>query len=116
MVIRLVTMIFLNKNWDISKFIKRIAEISFYISITIESLLLAILPEKIFIECALYKYNTDIGTIIINKCMTFLILYMSIFIIIFGYKKLVKKVDIKGFNYHIVVEYGDIFKIKDAKK
>lgn len=116
MVIGLVTMNFSNKNWGISKFCKKIIKKSLYISVTIESLLLAVLPEKIFIEHAFYKCNTEIWTIIINRCIIFLMLYAFIFIIVLGCKKFVYKVDIKGFNYHIVVEYGDIFKIKDAKK
>lgn len=107
---------FSNSDWAISKFIKRITKRSFYISVTIESLLLAVLPEKIFTKYAILKYDTEIWTIIINRCITFLVLYILIFIICWVYKKLVNKVDIKGFNYHIVVEYGDIFKIKDAKK
>ena len=116
MAIGFLTMNFLNKNWVIIKFIKKIAKRSFYISVSIESLFLAILPEKIFIEYCLVKFNTDISTIIINRCITFLMLYILIFIIVWSYKELVKKVDIKGFNYHIVVEYGDIFKIKNTKK
>lgn len=116
MAIGFLTMNFLNKNWVIIKFIKKIAKRSFYISVSIESLILAILPEKIFIEYCLVKFNTDISTIIINRCITFLMLYILIFIIVWSYKELVKRVDIKGFNYHIVVEYGDIFKIKNTKK
>lgn len=116
MAIGFLTMNFLNKNWVIIKFIKKIAKRSFYISVSIESLILAILPEKIFIEYCLVKFNIDISTIIINRCITFLMLYILIFIIVWSYKELVKRVDIKGFNYHIVVEYGDIFKIKNTKK
>lgn len=116
MAIGFQTMNFLNKNWVISKCIKRIAERSFYISVSVALFLLAILPEKIFLEYALAKLNTDISTIILNRLIAFLMLYIVIFIIVWVHNKLLDKVDIKGFNYHIIVEYEDIFKIKDAKK
>ena len=73
------------------------------------------ISEDVLKQFTLEGYTLEIN-IIVNRILTFVIVW---FIAAFGYKAyllLRNKVSIKGNNYKITVEYGDLLKIKNCKR
>ena len=90
------------------------------------SVVFTFVPETIFkriiliSECFLKKLNLKDYTleinIIVNRVITFIIIWL---IAAIGYKLYLHfrhKVNINGNNYKITVEYGDLFKTKKCKR
>lgn len=90
------------------------------------SVVFTFVPETIFkriiliSECFLKKLNLKDYTleinIIVNRVITFIIIWL---IAAIGYKLYLRfrhKVNINGNNYKITVEYGDLFKTKKCKR
>lgn len=74
-----------------------------------------LISEDVLKEFTLEDYILEIN-IIVNRVLTFIIVWL---IAAFGYKAyllLKNKVSIKGNNYKITVEYGDLFKTKRCKR
>lgn len=74
-----------------------------------------LISEDVLKQFTLEDYILEIN-IIVNRVLTFIIVWL---IATFGYKAyllLRNKVSIKGNNYKITVEYGDLFKTKRCKR
>ncbi len=74
-----------------------------------------LISEDVLKQFTLEGYTLEIN-IIVNRVLTFVIVW---FFTAFGYKTyllLRNKVSIKGNNYKITVEYGDLLKMKKCKK
>lgn len=74
-----------------------------------------LISEDVLKQLTLEGYTLEIN-IIVNRILTFVIVW---FIAAFGYKAyllLRNKVSIKGNNYKITVEYGDLLKMKNCKR
>ena len=74
-----------------------------------------LISEDVLKQSTLEGYTLEIN-IIMNRVLTFVIVW---FIAAFGYKAyllLRNKVSIKGNNYKITVEYGDLLKMKKCKR
>ena len=74
-----------------------------------------LISEDVLKQFAIEGYTSEIN-IIVNRVLTFVIVW---FIAAFGYKAyllLRNKVSIKGNNYKITVEYGDLLKMKKCKR
>lgn len=74
-----------------------------------------LISEDVLKQFTLEGYTLEIN-IIVNRVLTFVIVW---FIVAFGYKvylRLRNKVSIKGNNYKITVEYGDLLKAKNCKR
>lgn len=86
------------------------------IAISIFSFLITIIPEKQFLRKILFENLSDEWNIIINRVLLLLVL---IIITSIGYKIVIFIIwwkTIKGKNYTIIIEYKDIFDIKNCKK
>lgn len=74
-----------------------------------------LISEDVLKQFALEGYTLEMN-IIVNRVLTFVIVW---FIAAIGYKVYLlwrNKVSIKGNNYKITVEYGDLFKTKKCKR
>ena len=75
-----------------------------------------LIPEAVLKQFKWIEDNTSEINIIVNRVLTFVLIWV---ITAIGYKvylRLRNKVSIKGNNYKITVEYGDLFKIKKCKR
>lgn len=99
---------------------------SITLAFAIISVLLTFAPESLFeikewISDSTIKNNgLSIDYNILNVIISKIILYIAIFIVVFIVRAALiiirHKVSIKGDNYTIQIEYGDILKIKNCKK
>ncbi len=100
---------------------------SFSYTFAIISAVFTIVPEAVFKKIMLiskesfkhftWKYITVSEVNVIINHILFIAITLFIVTIIYGFHLyLRKKVIIKGDNYKIIVEYGDLFKIKNCKK
>ena len=74
-----------------------------------------LISQDVLKQFTLEDYILEIN-IIVNRVLTFIIVWL---IAVFGYKAyllLRNKVSIKGNNYKITVEYGDLLKTKKCKR
>ena len=74
-----------------------------------------LIPEDTFKQFILNDYNSEIN-IIASRILTFVIVWFIAAIIYKVCLLLRNKVIIKGNNYEIIVEYGDLLKMKKCKK
>lgn len=75
-----------------------------------------LISEDVFKQFKWMENNISEINIIVNRILTFALAW---FITALGYKVywcLKKKITIKGNNYKIIVEYGDLFKTKKCKR
>ncbi|PWM79657.1 MAG: hypothetical protein DBY32_01985 [Phascolarctobacterium sp.] len=108
---------FLNKNLVISKSFQKIIKKSFFITVSIATFIFTVLPENIFKEYAVSYSFSDNITIILNRLIFIISLYLLILIIIYLFQNYIKKqIDIKGIGYHIIIKYEDIFHFTNSKK
>lgn len=113
----LVTMNFLNKNLVIDKSLKKIIEKSFFITVSFATFIFTVLPENIFKEYSINYCFSDNITIISNRLIFIILLYLLIFGSVYWFQNYYKKqVDIKSMDYHIIIKYEDIFHFKNCKK
>lgn len=75
----------------------------------------ALIPEFVLEIAKLNRYFIEIN-IIVNRIITFIIVENIVVIIYIFYLKLKKSIRIKGNNYEITVEYGDLLKTKKCKR
>lgn len=91
------------------------------------SALMAFIPDEIFSNihivneesvknCALLSWADQVG---VNLTIIKILIFIALFIVCFGGSCLyvcIKKVKIKGDNYSIVIEYGDLLKKKNCQR
>lgn len=109
-------MLFLNKHLDISNSYVNLFKNIFTFTISCVTVLFTLLPEKLFLECSLFTCNSDTFVIIFNRFVFMICAFIIIGTIKFIIFSKMEKIEIKGKNYSIVVEYGDIFKYNKCKK
>lgn len=87
------------------------------IALTIIGVIFTFIPDSIIDSIEIYNkiQNTGVKTVLI-KVMIYIILFIIIIIIVLLHLKLRKKIMIKGHNYTIQIQYGNIFDIPDCKK
>lgn len=109
-------MLFLNKHLDISNsYVKLFKSICTW-TISCITVLFTVLPEKLFLEYSLFSCSSDTFVIVLNRFIFIIFAFIIIGSIMFINFVKKNKVEIKGKNYSIVVEYGDIFKYNKFKK
>lgn len=75
----------------------------------------ALIPEAVLKQFKWIEDNISEINIIANRILTFMLVWS---ITAFGYKVYLRwrnKIKIKGSNYKLIVEYGDLFKTKKCK-
>lgn len=87
------------------------------IAFTIIGFIFTFVPDSIVdsIDICNKIQNTGVKTVLI-KTMIYIILFIITIIIVLLHLKLRKKIMIKGHNYTIQIQYGNIFDIPDCKK
>lgn len=73
-------------------------------------------PEKVFEQVKIIQNVSDEVNIIVNRIICVIIIGVGSAIITAIYLKLVKKITIKGKNYIIQVEYGNLLKMENCQK
>ena len=77
---------------------------------------ITLIPKESFEQFAWIYINISEINIIINRMLAFALVWGIVAVIYGIYLCLRKKVSMKGDNYQITVEYGDLLKIKKCKK
>lgn len=85
-------------------------------SLSIVSLIFTFVPEKTFGSYVWSTLLSEECNIIINRVLVGLIVVIIVTIVLLIYRKIRCHVTIKGHNYTIKIEYGDLFKFDDCKK
>jgi len=80
------------------------------------SVIFTFVPESLFGKYKLMSNNCEELNIILNRFIVFFTVYIFSIIINLLYLKLRKKIRIKGRNYSIQIQYGNIFKMRKCKK
>lgn len=93
------------------KYIKKTSTVT----LSFITILFMFVPENQFSYQIVPRISQELN-IIVMRIIVFFVAYILIALIYGVYLKCRRKVTIKGKNYSIIVEYGDIFKIKKAKK
>lgn len=103
---------------DFKNAIARIFKNNFSYTITIGVFCFTVLPEEIFINYPVnkVKYFDETSTIILNRCLFLILLFIIVSISLKLLSRLSTDVNIKEENFKIVIEYGDIFQYTDCKK
>lgn len=83
---------------------------------SIITVIFSFVPESLFIKIKLLSKATDEQNIIINRVLTFILVFLVVTIIIILYLICRRSVQIKGHNYSVKIEYGDLLKMKSCKK
>lgn len=86
------------------------------ISSAIVSTIFTIVPENMFCKWNLFPLFSDECNIIINRIFFILFVIALVAIVVWAYRKYRTNITIKGHNYTIKIEYGDLFKFDDCKK
>lgn len=86
------------------------------ISVGVITLVFAIVPECVFCHGFIEVKCSQETIIICNRIWCILAVFLLSWIGITIYKAIKSSITIRGNNYKIVVEYGDIFKKQDCKK
>lgn len=85
-------------------------------TMSVISAIFAFVPESLFSKIKLLSKASDEQNIIINRVLTLIFVFLVVTIIISLYLLCRRSVQIKGHNYSIKIEYGDLFKMKSCKK
>lgn len=80
------------------------------------SLVFMFVPEKIFEQVKIIQNVSDEVNIIVNRIICVIIIGVVSALITGIYLKIVRKISIKGKNYIIQVEYGDLLKMKNCQR
>lgn len=100
------------RNLNIIKLIKK----SSAWTLSIITVVFAFVPESFFENFKLLSNATDELNIILSRILAFILVFVVVIIIIALYLICRKSVHIKGHNYSIQIEYGDLLQIKSCKK
>lgn len=98
-------------NKTFSKIIKN----SFFSSISISTAVLTFVPESSWTCVKLVNSSFNSINIISNRLLFLALIFVVALAIQLIYVRVRKKVSIKGHNYSLQVEYGNLFDIKDGK-
>lgn len=84
---------------------------------TIIGFIFTFIPDSVIDSINIYNriQNTGLKTVL-TRFTIYIILFIATIIITLLYLKIRKKIIIKGHNYTIQIQYGNIFKIPDCKK
>ena len=93
----------------------RIKRAGSYLSAVL-SILFLILSDDFLKNFIVFPCNSLIVNIVTLKICTIFMVFVVLLIFVFIQEKTKRKVILKGNNYEIVIEYGDIFKKDDCKK
>lgn len=107
LIIRLGTMNLLKKNWGMSSLIKHTNRCFFAIS----TIVFTFVPGFVFGLFNIFTVCNDLS-IFINRILLLFFIYGVVYFIL----ACRKSICIKGHNYKIKVEYGDIFQLQACKK
>lgn len=83
---------------------------------TVLSILFTFIPEKYFEILPLKLHISVERNILINRIFTFVVIFIVIFIVYCIRMKKRKGIVIKGKNYKIIVQYGDLLEMNNCKK
>lgn len=76
----------------------------------------AFIPENIFEKYKLLSNASNEANVVLNRIVSFIAVLVLAIIANALYLRLRKRIHIKGKNYSIQIEYGDLFKMCDCKK
>lgn len=79
------------------------------------SIILTFVPESLFEKCKLFNFSREIN-IILSRILVFLAVFVLSAIINALYLHRRKSIYIKGHNYSIQIEYGDLLKMGNCRK
>lgn len=96
--------------------LKKVMGKSFTFAISLMTILFTFVPESMFEKCVLFETQYREVNIIINRIICLITLFVFICICYYLYMRLRDKVTIKGKNYIIQIEYGDIFGLNNCKR
>lgn len=105
-------MIKLLRNLNMIELIK----ISITSALSIISVVFTFLPESCFAQIKWSPSASDELNIILSRFLAFIIVLIAVTILIAWYLNSRESVQIKGHNYSIQIEYGDILQMSSCKK
>lgn len=85
-------------------------------ALSIISGVFTLVPESFFAKIKLFPNAPDELNIILSRVLTFSIVFAAVIIIIAWHLSNRESVQIKGHNYSIKIEYGDILQMTSCKK
>ena len=85
-------------------------------ALSVITVIFTFVPETYFSRYKLLVNAPEDANIILNRVFTYIVVFVLIALFIHGYLRCREKIIIKGKNYSIQVEYGDIFLKSDCKK
>lgn len=88
---------------------------SFSVAFAITTCILTVAPESAFSKIQILKKVAADWNATVNRCFLLMIVYIASIIVTFVYYRYRRSINIKGRNYCIRVQYGNILK-KDAIK
>lgn len=86
------------------------------ITLSIISIVFVFLPETFFDKYILFSKLSAETNIVINRILLFVGVFILVMIVSILYLNVRNSVRIKGHNYSIIVEYGDLLKMDNCKK
>ena len=94
----------------------KILKYGFTYAVAAVGVLFTFIPENMFAVIKLLPEKTENVNIVVNRILTFGIIFILTCFGYFLYLKLRKQVVIKGKNYRIRIRYDNIFNLEDYKK
>ena len=85
-------------------------------ALSVIALLFAFVPEKCFSKSILFANTSEEVTIVLNRFCVFAIVFVLTVIVYALWLKFRTNITIKGYNYSINVEHGDLFEMSNCKK
>lgn len=87
----------------------------FFWAMDIVAMVFTIAPESVFTKYKLFEKCPEDANIILNRILVIVAIFVAVMIVYKIIKLLQWRKTIKGYNYSIQVEYGDLFKKKGKK-
>ena len=94
------------------KFLKK----SKTLALSIITLIFTLVPENIFGKCKLLLNASDEANVVLTRFLAFIAVFVLSIIINILFLLFRRSIRIKGNNYSIKIEYGDLLKMRDCKK
>ena len=110
--IKMLNMIKMIRNLNMIELIKK----SSAWTLSIISGVFTVVPESFFAKIKLISSASDELNIILSRVLALILVLVVVVIIMTLYLSYRKSVQIKGHNYSIQIEYGDIFQMSSCKK
>lgn len=80
------------------------------------TIIFTFVPESCFSQCKLLEKCSNEANIILNRLLTYIVVFALSALFNFLYIYFRKKITIKGTNYNIQIKYGDLLQSNDCKK